>query len=85
MYYSLHNYSTGRDSLDLHMVNVPKLLKERMDKQQMPLLPTNSDLRLKKDNSNEKQIIRKRIDELEYELNRLRLQLNNTSSTSDNF
>ncbi len=51
--------------------------------QQMPLLPPNGDLRcvsIKKENNEEQELIRTRIDELEQELNRLRLQL----SISDN-
>jgi SMC interacting uncharacterized protein involved in chromosome segregation len=56
----------------------------KMTKQQMPLLPPNGDLRcvsIKKENNEEQQqLIRTRIDELEQELNRLRLQL----SISDN-
>ncbi len=74
------------------MVNVPKLLnttyqlQEQMNeinKQQMTLLPPNGDLRPKKENCNEKQFIRKRINELEYELNYLKSQLI-TSSTLNN-
>jgi hypothetical protein len=78
--------------LDLNVVNVPKLLnttyqlQEQMNeinKQQMSLLPPNGDLRPKKENYNEKQFIRKRINELEYELNLLKSQLK-TTSTSKN-
>jgi len=78
--------------LDLNVVNVPKLLnttyqlQEQMNeinKQQMTLLPPNGDLRPKKENYNEKQFIRKRINELEYELNLLKSQLR-TISTSKN-
>ncbi len=78
--------------MDLNVVNVPKLLnttyqlQEQMNeinKQQMSLLPPNGDLRPKKENYNEKQFIRKRINELEYELNLLKSQLK-TTSTSKN-
>ncbi|CAF0771859.1 unnamed protein product [Rotaria sordida] len=90
----LHNYSTRSDSLDLRVVDVPKLLcttyqlKEQMNKineqqqqqqqQQIPLLPPNGNLRcvtIKKEHDDEQQLIRKRIDELEQELNHLKLQL----------
>ncbi len=80
---SLHNYSTRSDSLDLRVVDVPKLLcqtyqlKEQMNKiteqQQTPLLPPNGDL--KREDHDEQQIILSRINELEQELDRLRLQL----------
>ncbi|CAF1103549.1 unnamed protein product [Adineta steineri] len=86
----LHNYSTRCDSLDLHVVDVPKLLnttyqlKEQIntirEQQQMLLLPPNGDLKIKKDNCDEKQTIQKRINELEQELNHLRLQLQTNNS-----
>lgn len=69
------------------MIDVPKLLnttyqlKEQInqmneqDHQTKPFLPPNGDLHLKKEHLNEKQIIQKRIDELEYELNYLKSQL----------
>ncbi|CAF0746785.1 unnamed protein product [Rotaria sp. Silwood1] len=90
----LHNYSTRSDSLDLRVVDVPKLLcttyqlKEQMNKlneqrqqqqQQVPLLPPNGNLLftiIKKEyDEEEQQLIRRRIDELEKELNQLKLQL----------
>jgi len=84
LFSSLHNYSTRSDSLDLHVVDVPKLLcttyqlKEQITKineqQQIPLLPLNGDLRIK-ENDEEQQLIQSRINELEKELNHLRLQL----------
>jgi hypothetical protein len=52
--------------------------------QQTPLIPPNGDLRCtssKKDTNDEQQIIRTRIDELEQELNRLKLQLTNPDNT----
>lgn len=84
--FSLHNYSTRRDSLDLHVINVPKLLNTSYQlKEQMKnlheqnrediFLSSNGDLRSKKDNYDEKQLIRQRIYELEYELNQLKSQL----------
>ena len=94
---SLHNYSTRSDSLDLRVVDVPRLLcttyqlKEQMTKiteqqqqQTTPLLPPNGDLRsfsTKIENDQEQQIIRTRIDELEQELNHLRLQLSLADQT----
>lgn len=91
---SLHNYSTRCDSLDLNVVNVPKLLtttyrlKEQKNiqqeqEQQKPLMPVNGDLKGKKDAGNEKRLIYKRIHELEDELSRLRSQLR-PSSTARN-
>ncbi|CAF2999809.1 unnamed protein product [Rotaria sp. Silwood2] len=84
----LHNYSTRSDSLDLRVVDVPKLLcttyqlKEQMNKineqQQIPLLPPNGNLRcttIKKEHDEEQKLILKRIDELEEELTQLKLQL----------
>ncbi|CAF0763066.1 unnamed protein product [Adineta steineri] len=84
----LHNYSTRSDSLDLRVVDVPKLLcttyqlKEQMDilnkQQHITILPQNGDIcSLSKDSesNDQQQLIRTRIDELEQELNQLRLQL----------
>ncbi|CAF1181412.1 unnamed protein product [Adineta ricciae] len=89
----LHNYSTRCDSLDLHVVNVPKLitttyqLKEQMntineqrEQRQISLLPLNGDIRNKRDSSIEKRFIQKRINELEYELKRLKSQLRTKST-----
>ena len=91
--FSLHNYSTRCDSLDLHVVNVPKLitttyqLKEQMstineqrEQRQISLLPLNGDIRNKRDSSIEKRFIQKRINELEYELKRLKSQLRTKST-----
>ena len=95
---SLHNYSTRSDSLDLRVVDVPKLicttyqLKEQMNRlreeqgpQAIPLLPSNGDLpnnsNKRKENPNEQELIRTRIEELEQELNRLRGQLGKTELT----
>ena len=84
---SLHNYSTRSDSLDLRVVDVPKLLcttyqlKEQITKineqqQQTPLLPPNGDLGCSAIKSaREQEIARARIAELEQELNHLRIQL----------
>ena len=85
----LHNYSTRSDSLDLRVVDVPKListtyqLKEQINKildeqTNNPLLPANGDIlsaAKEKERSEEQQTIRCRIDELELELNRLKTQL----------
>ncbi len=80
----LHNYSNRSDSLDLHVFNVPKLLsttcqlKDQMNQineQHSPLLASNGDIRWRKEHSDEKQTIRKRINELECELNYLKSQL----------
>jgi hypothetical protein len=68
------------------VINVPKLLKttyelrERMNRineqqQDSLFLPPNGDIRLKKENYDEKQLIQKRIHQLEYELNHLKSQL----------
>ncbi|CAF1208716.1 unnamed protein product [Rotaria magnacalcarata] len=89
----LHNYSTRRDSLDLHVVDVPKLLtttyqlKERIkimneQEQQMMCISPNGDLRSKKENY-EKFFIQRRIRELEQELKHLRSQLIPSSSSDD--
>jgi hypothetical protein len=84
----LHNYSNRTDSLDLNVFNVPKLLtttcqlKEQIS-QQNPLLTPNGDIQLKYENSDSKQSIRKRITELECELNYLKSQLK-TNFISDN-
>jgi hypothetical protein len=54
------------------------------EQQQIPLLPPNGDLRsiaIKHENDHEQQIIRARIDELEQELNHLRLQLSLPNQT----
>jgi hypothetical protein len=76
LFYSLHNYSTRRESLDLRVVNVPKLLTTtnqlKEQQQDVPFLPLNGDLRSNKD---DKQVLRNRINELEQELNYLKLQL----------
>lgn len=87
---SLHNYSTRSDSLDLRVVDVPKLLcttyqlKEQMTKineqQDMPLLPPNGDVRctaIVEDQG----MLRTRIDQLEEELTHLRLQLSRSNLT----
>jgi hypothetical protein len=52
------------------------------EKQESSFLPLNGDLRIKKENFDEKQFIRQRIHELEYELNNLKSQLiiNSTSN-----
>jgi hypothetical protein len=47
----------------------------KINERSSPFLPLNGDLRLKKENLDEKQFIRKRIYELEYELNHLKSQL----------
>jgi hypothetical protein len=89
---SLHNYSTRCDSLDLNVVDVPKLLtttyqlKEQLNtineqQQEIPLLPLNGGARVNKDNGSEKRLIRKRIHELEHELTRLKSQLKTRSTT----
>ena len=81
--FRLHNYSTRSDSLDLRVVNVPKLLcttyqlKQEMSKlneerqQHVPFLVANGNL------VNEKQFLRSRINELEQELTHLKSQLTN--------
>ena len=79
----LHNHSTRSDSLDLRVVDVPKLicttyqLKEQINKiregqeeQTTPFLTTNGDL-----TGQQQLAIRHKIDELEQELNCLRIQL----------
>lgn len=81
----LHNYSTRSDSLDLRVVDVPKLicttyqLKEQMTKireeqqeqqQTTPFLTSNGDI-----SGQQQLVIRNKIDELEQELNCLRIQL----------
>ncbi|CAF3314780.1 unnamed protein product [Rotaria socialis] len=84
----LHNYSTRSDSLDLRVVDVPKLLcttyqlKEQMHKineqQPIPLLPPNGILSCAptiKEEDEEQELIRTRIKELEQELNHLKLQV----------
>jgi hypothetical protein len=52
------------------------------EQQKNSFLPLNGDIRLKKENFDEKQFIRQRIHELEYELNHLKSQLiiNSTSN-----
>ncbi|UJR14140.1 hypothetical protein I4U23_001134 [Adineta vaga] len=86
----LHNYSTRCDSLDLHVVNVPKLLtttyqlKQQMNiineqQKEITVLPLNGDLRIKKENITEKRLIQKRIHELEHELKRLKSKLKTKS------
>lgn len=79
----LHNYSNRKDSLDLNVFNVPKLLsttyqlKEQMNQitQQSSLLTPNGDIQLKNEHFDRKQSIRKRIIELECELNYLKSRL----------
>lgn len=90
---SLHNYSTRRDSLDLRVVNVPQLLcttyqlKEQIHRiheehqQGYPLLPANGSL-IRKESLEERQYLRRRIEELEEELQDMKRQLY-TGSTSD--
>jgi hypothetical protein len=54
------------------------------EQQQTPLLPPNGDLTsitIKNDNYQEQQIIHARINELEQELNHLRLQLSLSDTT----
>ncbi len=54
------------------------------EQQQIPLLPPNGDIRCitkKKEYDDGQQIIRTRIDELEQELNHLRLQLSLSDTT----
>ena len=87
---SLHNYSTRSDSLDLRVVDVPKLLcttyqlKEQMTKineqQDMPLLPPNGDVRCTV-MVEDQEMLRTRIDQLEEELTHLRLQLSRSNLT----
>jgi hypothetical protein len=60
-------------------------ITEQQKQQQIPLLPPNGDLRsisTKNETNQEQQIIRSRIDELEQELNHLRLQLSLPDQTS---
>lgn len=97
-YTRLHNYSTRRDSVDLHVVNVPKLLStthelqeriRRINEQQLSqseqilYSSPNGDIQVKKE-TYEKAILRKRIRELEQELIQLKSQLI-TDSTSRDF
>lgn len=95
--FSLHHYSTRSDSLDLRVVDVPKLLcttyqlKEQMTKiseqhqqqqQQQQQIPLLPlNGDIKRNNSPEPDNIRLRITELEQELNQLRLQLSVINQT----
>jgi hypothetical protein len=90
LFYSLHNHSTRSHSLDLRVVNVPKLLctthqlkeqtKQINEQQQITRLPSNGNLCCSSSNNDEKQNIRSRINELEQELNLLKSQLIPTST-----
>jgi hypothetical protein len=88
----LHNYSTRSDSLDLHVVDIPKLIctsyqlqeqmnrirEEQQQQQFATALSPNGDvlnLSSNKQDADQQQMIQVRIDELEQELDRLRLQL----------
>lgn len=79
--FSLHDYDNRRDSLDLHMFNVPKLLSTscRLQEQMREItrehqVGVNGDIGVRKDQYDDKQWIRNRIHELESELDRLKSQ-----------
>lgn len=86
MFSSLHNYWNGRDSLDLHVFNVPKLLSSSYQlKEQMQQITRehqaglNGKIRINNEAPSEKHLILKRIKELEVELTHLKSQLRTNS------
>lgn len=80
-FFSLHDYHNRRGSLDLHMFDVPKLLSTSCQLQEQMRQITrehqvdlNGDIGVRKDQYDDKQWIRKRIHELESELDYLKSQ-----------
>jgi hypothetical protein len=89
LFSSLHNHWNGRDSIDLHVFNVPKLLNSSYQLQEQMRHVTrehpiglNGKINIKNDTPSEKQLIQKRINELESELNHLKSQLRPNSNSS---
>ena len=81
-FFSLHNYHNRRDSLDLHVFNVPKLLSTTYQLQEQMRQITrehqvnlNGVIGMRTDPYNDQQLIRKRINELESELTYLKSRL----------
>ena len=97
-FFSLHNHSSRSGSLDLRVVNVPKLLcttyelKEQMKiineqkHQYEPLFPSNGNRPCpspQRDTHDERKTIRTRIHELEEELRYLRSRLSITPTSKN--
>ena len=90
LFFSLHNHWNGRDSLDLHVFNVPKLLSSscQLPEQLRQITRehqggSNGKTNLKNEISTEKQLIYKRIKELESELSHLKSQLRSNSISNN--
>ena len=79
---SLHNHWNERDSLDFNVCDAPKRLNTTCQSQEQMRqitgehqIGSNGGIGKKKEEPKDKQLIRKRISELESELNYLRTQL----------